>query len=41
VSFIPRFAVSLPPEDAPEPVPDWDCFGQPEADFELDQRVAG
>lgn len=27
-------------EDAPEPVPDWDCFGQPEPDFAFDQSVA-
>ena len=27
-------------EDAPEPVPDWDLFGQPEPDVEFDQRVA-
>ena len=27
-------------EDAPQPMPDWDLLGQPEPDFEFDQRVA-
>ncbi len=27
-------------DDAPEPVPGWDRFGQPEPDFAFDQRVA-
>ncbi len=27
-------------EDAPEPMPDWDLLGQPEPDFEFDQRIA-
>jgi len=27
-------------DDAPEPMPDWDLFGQSEPDFEFDQRIA-
>jgi hypothetical protein len=27
-------------DDAPEPLPHWDVFSQPEPDFEFDQRVA-
>ena len=27
-------------EDAPESVPDWDLLGQPEPDFEFDQRIS-
>ncbi len=27
-------------EETPEPVPDWDLLGQPEPDFEFDQRRA-
>ena len=27
-------------EDTPEPMPEWDLLGQPEPDFEFDQRIA-
>jgi hypothetical protein len=27
-------------DDGPEPVPDWDLFGQPEPDVEFDRRVS-
>jgi hypothetical protein len=27
-------------EDPPEAMPDWDLLGQPESDFQFDQRVA-
>ena len=27
-------------DDAPEPLPDCDLLGQPEPDFEFDQRIA-
>jgi hypothetical protein len=27
-------------EDVPESMPDWDLFGQPEADAVFDQRIA-
>ncbi len=33
-------ALSLSKGDAPEPMPEWDRFSQPEPDFEFDQRVA-
>jgi len=38
----PTFIAAHPPawEDAPEPIPDWARIGQPEPDFEFDQRVA-
>jgi len=38
----PVTAVRGPPawENAPEPAPDWDLFGPPEPDVELDQLIA-
>jgi hypothetical protein len=41
-STTPQIAPARGPpawDDAPEPTPDWDRFGQSKADVEFDQRI--